>query len=344
MSRDLLLRLTSPLILYSSQLHTSIGTLFERIDWILIFLRIRATWWRWIPFTLRRWLHQGGEGGVRIRPVRVTHRRSDHHVSSILVYSPPGILSAHVAQQLAAAPLPPLDHNLPDRPGRTNTAYDKDGQEADEHKSNRYDPSPDADAVMSVHSVQSSISDVEDENRALRVLVVDDAVSNRKMLCRLLRARCRSLEEAGDGVEAVAKVKQSMYLPLEQQFDLVLMDFVMPIMDGPTATEEIRGLGYTGIIFGLTGNVLDSDMELFRVKGANFVLPKPFDVKLFESALADLNTFPTVDSLPPPTRKSSSNDGPGQSNRKLSRMVNDAMRWNRKGSVASKANSSLSHS
>ena len=38
------------------------------------------------------------------------------------------------------------------------------------------------------------------------------------------------------------------------QFNVILMDYVMPIMDGPTATSVIRDLGYRGPIFGVTGN------------------------------------------------------------------------------------------
>ena len=37
-------------------------------------------------------------------------------------------------------------------------------------------------------------------------------------------------------------------------FDAILMDFIMPNMDGPTATRQLRTMGYTGVIFGVTGN------------------------------------------------------------------------------------------
>jgi CheY-like chemotaxis protein len=49
-------------------------------------------------------------------------------------------------------------------------------------------------------------------------------------------------------------------------------------MDGPTATKEIRALGYTGKIFGITGNSRQADMDMFMRAGATAVHPKPVDV------------------------------------------------------------------
>ena len=64
-------------------------------------------------------------------------------------------------------------------------------------------------------------------------------------------------------------------------YDVILMDFVMPNMDGPTATKMIRDLGYSGYIFGVTGNALDSDVNYFLAQGADSVLAKPFDYSIF---------------------------------------------------------------
>ena len=52
----------------------------------------------------------------------------------------------------------------------------------------------------------------------------------------------------------------------------------MPNMDGPTATKEIRNLGFTGHIIGVTGNALDSDVTYFIDAGATKVLTKPVNV------------------------------------------------------------------
>jgi CheY-like chemotaxis protein len=48
---------------------------------------------------------------------------------------------------------------------------------------------------------------------------------------------------------------------------------------GPEATQKIRALGYTGVIVGVTGNVLEEDTKEFRDLGADAVLPKPFELQ-----------------------------------------------------------------
>ena len=60
--------------------------------------------------------------------------------------------------------------------------------------------------------------------------------------------------------------------------DVILMDFFMPKMDGLESSRAIRGLGYKGIIIGLTGNALSEDIEAFINHGADRVLIKPVDM------------------------------------------------------------------
>eukprot|EP01042_Synura_sphagnicola_P036525 gene36525-biopygen8628 len=119
-----------------------------------------------------------------------------------------------------------------------------------------------------------------------RVLVVDDATSNRKMLSRLLKSRSVYQDEAEDGEAAVAKVRESMSQSMAAYtgFDAILMDFVMPKKDGPTATKELRAMGYTGLIVGITGNGLASDIEHYLQCGADYVLTKPLDIARLDVA------------------------------------------------------------
>jgi len=120
------------------------------------------------------------------------------------------------------------------------------------------------------------------------VLVVDDVASNRKMLKRLLVGRCSCTIEAVDGQEALEKVREAM--STELTIEVITMDYQMPVMDGPTATRKIRELGYSGIILGVTGNVLKEDMKKFLAAGANRVLTKPLSMAIFDATILELLT------------------------------------------------------
>ena len=111
------------------------------------------------------------------------------------------------------------------------------------------------------------------------LLVVDDSAMNRKMLCKALKAHGYLYTEATDGAEAVSIVKDSLSNKIPVTFDGILMDYIMPNMDGPTATEEIRKLGYIQPIIGVTGNALQSDIDHFTKHGASRVLIKPVQPK-----------------------------------------------------------------
>ena len=121
------------------------------------------------------------------------------------------------------------------------------------------------------------------------VLIVDDASMNRKMLRRILEDRVEMIYEAEDGQIAVNMIQDTIDNH-EQSFDVILMDFVMPNMNGPEATRKIRELGYEGVIIGVTGNTLQSDIDEFKLHGANDVLPKPLDITVMESLLKG-NTY-----------------------------------------------------
>ena len=85
------------------------------------------------------------------------------------------------------------------------------------------------------------------------LLVVDDSRLNRKVLMKFLMKDGHRCTEAEDGLEAIERVKERIG-GRSEHFDFILMDFGMPNMDGPTATRQLRAMGYTGAIFGVTGN------------------------------------------------------------------------------------------
>ena len=62
----------------------------------------------------------------------------------------------------------------------------------------------------------------------------------------------------------------------------------MPRLNGPRAANELRSLGYDGIIVGITGKILAEDVKDFVDHGADFVLGKPFDMNEFKRRVTEL--------------------------------------------------------
>ena len=70
-------------------------------------------------------------------------------------------------------------------------------------------------------------------------------------------------------------------------YDLILMDGVMPVMDGRRATLRLRQMGVTIPIVGVTGNSLVEDQMVFLSAGANVILTKPVDRKTLSNCIED---------------------------------------------------------
>ncbi len=109
-----------------------------------------------------------------------------------------------------------------------------------------------------------------------RFLVVDDHPINRLLVRQILKNNWPQCElvEAENGLKAIEALKQ-------QSFDVVLMDMVMPEMDGIEATSALRLTldqpTRDTPVLGLTANVNPLDLERFTAAGVNAVVLKPFD-------------------------------------------------------------------
>ncbi len=108
--------------------------------------------------------------------------------------------------------------------------------------------------------------------RSLNILVVDDSSTSRFLLTRMLDHRGHSTKTASDGEEAIAAVQ-------ENQFDVVLMDILMPGMDGFEATRLIRsmndGAANHPLIIGVSAFVDESYRERGHAAGMDDFLSKP---------------------------------------------------------------------
>ena len=134
-------------------------------------------------------------------------------------------------------------------------------------------PQTQAPALEAV--VAAPAPDAEDD-LPMRILVVDDSPINLLLACEVVLARWPHaiVREAEHGLQALDLLR-------EQPFDLVLMDMLMPVMDGITATEALRTqlpapVRHTPVI-GLTANVNPEDHARCMQAGMNALVLKPFD-------------------------------------------------------------------
>ena len=134
--------------------------------------------------------------------------------------------------------------------------------------------------------------------RGARLLLVEDNEINQQVAQELLESFGIKVTVAENGEEAIARLQ-------EEQFDGVLMDMQMPVMDGITATREIRKnpLFAKLPIIALTANVYVSEQNAFLAAGMNDHIGKPLDPDRLVATLAKWvrPTRATESSLPPPT-------------------------------------------
>ena len=134
------------------------------------------------------------------------------------------------------------------------------------------------------YSLSLSAADLDGLELRRRILVVDDAASNRKMLIRILKANGYVCEQAEDGQQALDRYVESV--ESGELFYAIIMDFEMPVMNGPTATGHLRAMGCTVPIIGVTGNMLPDDIKYFKAQGATEIMAKPLNMTLFENIIS----------------------------------------------------------
>jgi len=113
------------------------------------------------------------------------------------------------------------------------------------------------------------------------ILLVEDNEDNRDLICMYIDDTNASYTVVENGQFAVQECLQK-----RKQFDLILMDMEMPMMDGFEATKKLRDNGYTLPIVMLTANALKSDVDSSIEIGANAHLAKPIELDKFYRILA----------------------------------------------------------
>lgn len=121
---------------------------------------------------------------------------------------------------------------------------------------------------------------------SLRILVAEDNEVNQRLILRLLQKRGHVVSLVENGRQAVSSFQQA-------EFDLVLMDFQMPVLSGLEAAAEIRAFEQAQQrkktpIVALTANAMEGDNEKGRQAGMDDYLSKPIDIQKLDTLLAQI--------------------------------------------------------
>jgi len=116
-----------------------------------------------------------------------------------------------------------------------------------------------------------------------KILIIDDENDIREVAAMSMETVCGwSVVQAASGPDGI-RVAQ------DQRPDAILLDVMMPDMDGPSTLQQLRSNTSTAaipVIF-LTAKVQDSDRKRFAEIGVNAVLAKPFDPMLLCNQIAE---------------------------------------------------------
>ncbi len=125
--------------------------------------------------------------------------------------------------------------------------------------------------------------DAESRLPPCRILVVEDGASNRRLITILL-------EDAGAEVSVAEDGQQGIDLTVKavnegQAFDLILMDMQMPVLDGYSASRQLRELGIKTPIFAVTAHAMKGDEDACREAGCTGFLTKPIEASRLIGAI-----------------------------------------------------------
>ena len=112
----------------------------------------------------------------------------------------------------------------------------------------------------------------------LKILLVEDNLLNQRIVMFSLKKYNHVVTIANNGLEAVEKFN-------EAEYDVILMDIMMPVMDGLEATvkirevEEMNNTDKRTPIIALTANTMDNDRNTCLSYGMDEFMAKPFDIE-----------------------------------------------------------------
>ena len=111
------------------------------------------------------------------------------------------------------------------------------------------------------------------------ILLVEDTEVNQQLITFNLEQTGAQVDLAVNGLEGLQKA-------LDVQYDLVLMDIQMPVMDGKEAMKSLLQLGVSTPVYALTANVMPSDIQEYAAIGFTGALSKPLELENLYSVLS----------------------------------------------------------
>jgi osomolarity two-component system sensor histidine kinase NIK1 len=122
----------------------------------------------------------------------------------------------------------------------------------------------------------------------LNILLVEDNLLNQRIVTFSLKKYNHEVIIANNGVEAIERFR-------ENKFDIILMDIMMPVMDGLEATikireeEKLNNIKKRTPIVALTANTMDNDRDKCISYGMDDFLSKPFDIEKLKIIFLELS-------------------------------------------------------
>ena len=124
----------------------------------------------------------------------------------------------------------------------------------------------------------------------LRILMAEDDDFYIKVALKLLSNKNADVFVAKNGLMALEKAKN-------EPFDMILMDIQMPVMDGITASKEIRKFNNNTPIVVVTSGASSEEKDLFAGLGNSYMLYKPMNPNYFDQIVLRYSLLKALDSL-----------------------------------------------
>jgi CheY-like chemotaxis protein len=116
-------------------------------------------------------------------------------------------------------------------------------------------------------------------NKHIKILLAEDNKANQMFMKVIFKKLNIDFEIVDNGEEVIKLLKQN------KQFDIILMDINMPVLDGIEATKIVRDMKKDIPIIALTASVLKDEKDRYILVGMNDVLEKPLDIEKLKKVI-----------------------------------------------------------